>query len=72
MRVVVLRGSAETVSMVSGTSTWPQRIISFCSNGVGSVKIQEVAMRISEGWLGVLTGTIMNCVVLPLRKTNIL
>ena len=48
MRVVVVRGSTESLSMVSGTSTWPQRIISFRSNGVGSVKIQEVAMRSSE------------------------
>ena len=43
MRVVVLRGSTEILRR------WPQRIISFRSNGVGSGKIQEVSIRSSEG-----------------------
>ena len=43
MRVVALRGSTDILCR------WPQRIISFRSNGVGSGKIQEGAIRISEG-----------------------
>ena len=43
MRVVVLRGSTEILCR------WPQRIISFRSNGVSSEKIQEGAIRISQG-----------------------